>query len=102
MTFSLAPVLLAAPVQPMLPEATGELVWLPCQKQTASLTPAVHPALLVHASYASLPAERVTFAHDSNMCSTNVTDGTSLGQYILFYTRGTPQEIRSIPWASWS
>lgn len=69
MTFSLAPVLLAAPVQPMLPEATGELVWLPCQKQTASPTPAVHPALLVHAPYASLPAERVTIepalpAHD--------------------------------------
>jgi AraC family transcriptional regulator len=69
MTFSLAPVLLAATVQMVLPDATGELVWLPCQEQTASPTPAVHPALLVHATYASLQAERVTIvpalhAHD--------------------------------------
>jgi AraC family transcriptional regulator len=62
MTVSLAPVLLAATAQPALPEATGELVWLPCQKQTASPTPAVHPALLVHATSASLPVERVTIA----------------------------------------
>jgi AraC family transcriptional regulator len=60
MTFSLTPVLLAATVHTGLPEATGELVWLPCQGQAASATPAVHPALLVHAPEASRQAERVT------------------------------------------
>jgi AraC-like DNA-binding protein len=69
MTFSLAPVLLAAAVHTGLLEATGELVWLPWQAHTASPTPAVHPALLVHAPYASFQAERVTIvlslpAHD--------------------------------------
>ena len=59
MTFSLAPVLLAAAIHTVFPGATGELVWLPWQEQTASPTPAVHPALLVHAPYASLQAERV-------------------------------------------
>jgi AraC-like DNA-binding protein len=60
MTFSLPPVILAATAHTELPEATGELVWVPCQAQTASPTPAVHPALLVHAPHASLQAERVT------------------------------------------
>lgn len=60
MTFSLAPVLLVALVQPVLPEATGELVWLPCQEQAVSPTPAVRPALLVHAACASFQVERVT------------------------------------------
>jgi AraC family transcriptional regulator len=69
MTFSLAPALLAAPVQAVLPEATGELVWLPWPEQPMSPTPAVHPALLVHAPYASPQAEHVTMmltlhAHD--------------------------------------
>jgi hypothetical protein len=35
-TFSLPPVLLAATVHTVLPGATGELVWLPWEKQTAS------------------------------------------------------------------
>lgn len=69
MTFSLAPGLLAATVHTLLPGATGELVWLPWREQTASHTPAVHPALLVHAPDASRQAERVTIvpalhAHD--------------------------------------
>ena len=69
MTFSLAPVLLATAVHMVLPGATGELVWLPWQEQTASPIPAVHPALLVHTPYALLQAERVTIvpslhAHD--------------------------------------
>jgi AraC family transcriptional regulator len=69
MTFSLAPDLLATALHRVLPGATGELVWLPWQEQTASPIPAVYPALLVHAPYASLQAERVTVvpslhAHD--------------------------------------
>jgi AraC family transcriptional regulator len=69
MTFSLAAVLLAATAHTMLSGATGELVWVPCQEQTASPTPAVHPALLVQAPYASRQAEHVTIvpslhAHD--------------------------------------
>jgi AraC-like DNA-binding protein len=60
MTFSLAPVLLAATVHTVLPDATGELVWRPCQGQAASPAPAVHPVLLVHGPYASRQAERVT------------------------------------------
>jgi AraC-like DNA-binding protein len=69
LTFSLPPVLLVATVRTVLPGATGELVWLPWQKQTASPFPTVHPVLLVHAPYASRQAERVTLvpalhAHD--------------------------------------
>jgi AraC-like DNA-binding protein len=64
MAFSLAPALLAVPVQAALPEATGELVWLPWQAQPASPTPAVHPALLVHAPYASPQVEHVTIMPD--------------------------------------
>lgn len=60
MTFALPPVLLAATGHTVLPETTGELVWLPWQVQTASPTPAVHPALRVHAPYVSRQAERVT------------------------------------------
>ena len=69
MTFFLAPALLAAPVQAVLPEATGELVWLPWPEQPVSPSPAVHPALLMQAPYASQQAEHVTMmltlhAHD--------------------------------------
>jgi len=69
MTFSLAPVLLAASVHTALPAATGDLVWLPWQAQPVSPAPAVHPALLVQASCTPLQAERVTIvpvlhAHD--------------------------------------
>jgi AraC family transcriptional regulator len=62
MTFALAPDLLAATVHTVLPEATGELVWLPWPAQTASPTPAVHPVLLVHTSDAPHQAERATIA----------------------------------------
>lgn len=60
MTFCLPPVPLATIVHTVLPGATGELVWLPWQAQTVSPTPAVHPALLVHAPYASRQVEHVT------------------------------------------
>jgi AraC family transcriptional regulator len=68
-TFSLAAVLLATTAHTVLTGATGELVWVPWPEQTASPAPAVHPALLVHAPYASLQAKRVTIvpslpAHD--------------------------------------
>ena len=64
LTFSLAPVLLAATARAVPPGATGTLVWVPCTGQTASPTPAVHPVLLVQAPSASLSAERVTIVPD--------------------------------------
>jgi AraC-like DNA-binding protein len=69
MTFSLDPLLLADTSYAVLPGATGELVWVHWQEQTASPTPVVHPALIVHATDASLQAERIKIvpylnAHD--------------------------------------
>jgi AraC family transcriptional regulator len=60
MIFSLTPILLAATVHTVLPAATGELVWLPCQEQQASIILVVHPALFVHVPGVSHQAERVT------------------------------------------
>jgi AraC-like DNA-binding protein len=60
MTFFLEVVLLAATALTGLSGAIGELVWVPWPERTASPTPAVHPALLVHSPYASRQAERVT------------------------------------------
>jgi AraC family transcriptional regulator len=69
LTFALPPGFLAATAHTVLPGTTGELVWVAWPEQTVSLTPAVHPMLLVHAPDASLQAERVTLvpslhAHD--------------------------------------
>ena len=52
--FALDPVLLADTALWGAPRATGELVWVPCQEPPVSPSPAVHPALLVHALSASL------------------------------------------------
>jgi AraC family transcriptional regulator len=59
MTFSLAPVPFAAAGHESVLRATGELVWVSWPEQPASLLPAVHPVLLVHPLYESLPTERV-------------------------------------------
>jgi AraC-like DNA-binding protein len=59
-TFALDPVLLADTAHRVIPRVTGEVVWVHGQEQTASPTPSVHPALLVHALDASLQGERIT------------------------------------------
>jgi AraC family transcriptional regulator len=69
MIFALDPALLADTAPRRAPRATGELVWVPCQEPPLSPTPAVHPALLVHALCESLSGERVIIvpalhAHD--------------------------------------
>jgi len=45
-----------------------------------------------------LPWPYARFAHDSNICSTNVTDGTGPRQYILLYTHvvGYPTYLRPL------
>jgi AraC family transcriptional regulator len=53
----LDPGLLLATVYDMIPGATGELLWVPWQKEIESPTPVVHPALLVHTVYESLQVE---------------------------------------------
>ncbi len=68
-TFSLDPILLAGTAHAVILRAAGELVWVHWQEKTESPTPAVHPALLVHATYESHQAGRVTIvpslpAHD--------------------------------------
>jgi AraC-like DNA-binding protein len=68
-TFDLDPVLLADTAHAVIPGATGELVWVHWREKTKSPTPAVYPVLLMHASYESLQADRVTIvpylkAHD--------------------------------------
>jgi AraC-like DNA-binding protein len=59
-TFDLAPVLLADTAHEGIPRASGELVWVRWQEKTESPTPVVHPALMMHATYESLQAERIT------------------------------------------
>jgi AraC family transcriptional regulator len=54
LTFYLDPGLLLPTVHDVLPEATGTLMWVHGQRDETSITPPVHPALLVHAAYASL------------------------------------------------
>jgi AraC-like DNA-binding protein len=61
-TFSLDAVLFAAVSHGVVPEARGELVWVPWLEQTEAALSSVHPALLVHTSYESLQAEHVTVA----------------------------------------
>lgn len=59
MIFALDPGLLTDTAPRCAPRATGELVWVPCQEPPVFPTPAVHPALLVHALSESLAGERV-------------------------------------------
>jgi AraC-like DNA-binding protein len=59
-TFDLAPVLLADTAHEVIPGASGELVWVRSRENTESPTPAVHPTLMMHATYESLQAERIT------------------------------------------
>lgn len=59
-TFDLATVLLADNAQKRTPRASGELVWVRWQGKTESPTTAVHPTLMMHATYKSLQAERIT------------------------------------------
>ena len=61
-TFSLDSVLFAAVSHGVVPEASGELVWVPGLEQTDASISSVHPALLVHTAYKSLQAEHVTVA----------------------------------------
>jgi AraC-like DNA-binding protein len=61
-TFSLDAVLFAAVSHGVVPEARGELVWVPGLEQPDSALASVHPALLVHTAYESLQAEPVTVA----------------------------------------
>jgi AraC-like DNA-binding protein len=68
-TFDLDPILLADAAHEVIRGATGELVWVHWREKTESPTPSVYPALLMHASYESLQADRVTIvpylnAHD--------------------------------------
>src|SRR4029434_10222049 len=59
LTLALYPLLLADTPYAVLPGAPGDLVWVHWQEQTASPAPGVHPALIVHATDASLQAERI-------------------------------------------
>jgi hypothetical protein len=59
-TFDLDPILLADTTHEVIRGATGDLVWVSWPETTESLTPAVHPALLMHATDESLQAYRVT------------------------------------------
>jgi AraC-like DNA-binding protein len=61
-TFSLDPVLFAAIAHGAVPEASGELVWVPCLEKLDAALSSVHPELLVHTAYESLQAEHVTIA----------------------------------------
>jgi AraC-like DNA-binding protein len=54
LTFYLDPRLLLPTIHDGIPGATGTLMWVHGQGDETSLTPTVHPALLVHAAYASL------------------------------------------------
>ena len=68
-TFSLDAVHLRHPTHEGIPGATGELVWVPWQEQSASPTPSVYPALLIHTPYESFLGEHVEIvpslqAHD--------------------------------------
>jgi AraC-like DNA-binding protein len=53
LTFYLDPRLLLAPVHAVLPGVTGTLLWVHGQGDEESITPAVHPALLVQTASAS-------------------------------------------------
>ncbi len=59
MSFDLDPALVRRPRSRVDPGATGELVWVHWPEKAEALTPAVHPVLLIHATYDSLQADRV-------------------------------------------
>jgi AraC-like DNA-binding protein len=61
-TFSLAPTLLADPVQAVLFGATGELVWVAWPGQPPAPSRAVRPVLRVRTLHEALQAERLTIA----------------------------------------
>jgi AraC-like DNA-binding protein len=68
-TFSLDAVHLSYPIHEGILGATGELVWISWQEQSASSTPSVYPTLLIHTPHASLLGEHVEIvpslqAHD--------------------------------------
>jgi len=54
LTFYLDPGLLQPTIHNVIPGATGTLMWVQGQGDETSITPTVHPALLVQAAYASL------------------------------------------------
>jgi AraC family transcriptional regulator len=53
LTFYLDSGLLLPIIHNVIPAATGTLMWVHGQRDETSITPTVHPALLVHASYES-------------------------------------------------
>ncbi len=59
MTFYVEPVLLGDTARYMIPEARGELVWVRWGEKAESLTPAVHPALIVHTADIAISLDRV-------------------------------------------
>jgi AraC family transcriptional regulator len=59
-TFSLDAALFAAVSRGVVPDARGELVWVPGREQTDASLSSVRPALLVHTAYESLQADPVT------------------------------------------
>jgi len=59
MTFSLNPRLLLASARELIPAVTGELLWRRQEMPTPSITLYVHPVLIVHTTYESLPVDRV-------------------------------------------
>jgi AraC-like DNA-binding protein len=68
-TFDLDPLLLEDAAREVMRGATGELVWVHWVEPAESPTPAVYPALLMHAAGESLQADRITIvpyltAHD--------------------------------------
>jgi AraC-like DNA-binding protein len=59
LTFAVDSTLLTGIVDEEPSRVTGELVWAPCEDQSASFTPSVHPILLVHSFHETCPAERI-------------------------------------------
>jgi AraC-like DNA-binding protein len=117
LTFLLDPLLLADTPYAVLPGATGELVWVHWQEQAAFPTPVVHPALIVHATDASLQAERIKIvpylhAHDpllhhmalvlqaaiegegvaEQLCATSLADAL-----VVHFFRGYAMSQQSLP-----
>lgn len=59
LTFYLDPGLLLPIVHNVVPGATGTLMWVHGKKDETCITPPVHPALLLHTAYESLPVHYV-------------------------------------------
>jgi AraC-like DNA-binding protein len=58
-TFYLDPLFLVDTAHGLIPGATGDLVWVRREDNAVSISPAVHPALIVYAASDTLPTERV-------------------------------------------